>query len=83
MCIRDRLKANPSLEAAYITAPPRMAHYIEYSTKIYNIYLKYVAPEDIHAVSYTHLDVYKRQAYAGLKAYAVFNLQKIVIMYSF
>lgn len=47
----EELKKNPSLEAAYITAPPRMALYIEESTKIYDIYLKYVAPEDIHVYS--------------------------------
>ncbi len=35
----------------YIIAPPRMARYIEYSTRIYNIYLKYIAPEDIHVYS--------------------------------
>ena len=35
----------------FIIAPPRMAHYIEVSTKIYSIYLKYVAPEDIHVYS--------------------------------
>ena len=35
----------------YIAAPPRMAHYIEVSTKIYSIYLKYIAPEDIHVYS--------------------------------
>ncbi|HBN55238.1 MAG TPA: DNA methylase, partial [Lachnospiraceae bacterium] len=40
-----------SLSLSYITAPPRMAHYMEYSTKIYHIYLKYVAPEDIHVYS--------------------------------
>lgn len=45
------LKASPSLAAAYIAAPPRMALYMEYSTRIYNIYLKYVAPEDIHVYS--------------------------------
>ncbi len=45
------LKANAALEIDYIAAPPRMAHYIEYSTRIYNIYLKYVAPEDIHVYS--------------------------------
>ena len=45
MCIRDRYQID------YIIAPPRMAKYMEYSTKIYNIYLKYVAPEDIHAYS--------------------------------
>lgn len=40
-----------SLELSYIVAPPRMAYYIEYSTRIYNIYLKYIAPEDIHVYS--------------------------------
>ncbi len=38
-------------EVDYITAPPRMQLYIEVSTKIYGIYLKYVAPEDIHVYS--------------------------------
>ncbi|SHO54140.1 Y-family DNA polymerase [Anaerocolumna xylanovorans] len=45
------LKSSPSLSLDYIAAPPRMAYYIEYSTQIYNIYLKYVAPEDIHVYS--------------------------------
>lgn len=45
------LKAHPELELSYIAAPPRMAHYIEWSTRIYNIYLKYIAPEDIHVYS--------------------------------
>ncbi len=45
------LKAHPELELAYITAVPRMALYMKYSTEIYNIYLKYVAPEDIHVYS--------------------------------
>ena len=45
------LKANPKLEVTYITATPRMAYYLEYSTKIHNIYLKYVAPEDMHVYS--------------------------------
>ena len=35
----------------FIIAPPQMAHYIEVSTKIYKIYLKYIAPEDIHVYS--------------------------------
>lgn len=46
-----RVKADPTLALSYITATPRMAHYMEYSAKIYNIYLKYVAPEDIHVYS--------------------------------
>ena len=45
------LEADPALKADYIIAVPRMAHYIEYSTKIYEIYLRYIAPEDIHVYS--------------------------------
>lgn len=41
----------PELEIAYITAKPRMALYMEYSRKIYDIYLKYIAPEDMHVYS--------------------------------
>ena len=45
------LASDPSLELGYITATPRMALYMEYSTRIYDIYLKYIAPEDIHVYS--------------------------------
>lgn len=45
------LKADPSLAVDYIVAPPRMAHYMDWSTKVYNVYLKYIAPEDIHNYS--------------------------------
>lgn len=45
------LKGAPSKSLDYIVAPPRMAHYIDYSTRIYEIYLKYVAPEDCHVYS--------------------------------
>ena len=45
------LKNNPSLSIDYIVAPPRMALYIEYSTRIYQVYLRHVAPEDIHVYS--------------------------------
>lgn len=45
------LAAHPELELSYITAPPRMSFYLEYSTIVYNIYLKYIAPEDIHVYS--------------------------------
>ena len=47
----DDLCKNPDLEISYITAPPRMALYMEYSTRIYGVYLKYFAPEDIHVYS--------------------------------
>ena len=45
------VRENPSLALDYIVAPPRMAHYIEWSTRIYEVYLKYAAPEDIHVYS--------------------------------
>jgi DNA polymerase V len=45
------LAADPSLELSYYVAPPRMKLYEEYSTKVYSIYLKYIAPEDIHVYS--------------------------------
>ena len=61
------LNLHPEYALDYIAAPPRMAHYLEYSTKIYNVYLKYIAPEDIHVYSIdevfmdvtTYLDIYK------------------------
>ncbi len=64
------VRENPALALDYIVAPPRMAHYIHWSTKIYSVYLKYVAPEDIFPYSIdevfidlTHyLDTYKMSA---------------------
>ena len=46
-----QLKADPSLEIDFIIAPPRMGHYMECSSRIYGIYLQFVAPEDIHVYS--------------------------------
>ncbi len=45
------LKSNPLLAVSFIVAPPRMAYYIEYSTRIYEIYLKYISSDDIHVYS--------------------------------
>ena len=45
------LQADPSLALSYLVAPPRMAYYMEFSTRIYHVYLKYIAPEDIHVYS--------------------------------
>lgn len=45
------LQNNPALAVDYIIAPPRMSYYITQSTTIYEIYMKYVAPEDIHVYS--------------------------------
>ena len=45
------LAAHPDWKLDYIVAPPRMALYLKRSTEIYHIYLKYIAPEDIHVYS--------------------------------
>ncbi|MBR0274677.1 MAG: DNA methylase [Prevotella sp.] len=50
-CFDAELKAHPDWAVDYIAAPPRMAHYIEVSSQVYSIYLKYIAPEDIHVYS--------------------------------
>lgn len=47
----QELEAHPELAIDYIAAPPRMACYMEYSTRIYEIYLKYIAAEDMHVYS--------------------------------
>ncbi len=50
-CLASELSQNPSLQLDFVIAPPQMAHYMEISTKIYEIYLRYIAPEDIHVYS--------------------------------
>ena len=45
------LAAHPELGITYHVAPPRMALYMDYSMRIYEIYLRYIAPEDIHIYS--------------------------------
>ena len=49
--LAEEWEARPDLAIDYIVAPPRMGHYMECSTRIYQVYLKYVAPEDIHVYS--------------------------------
>ncbi|MBE6845784.1 MAG: DNA methylase [Ruminococcus sp.] len=49
--INSELQENPSFAVSYIAAPPRMAYYMKYSTRIYQIYMKYFSPEDIHVYS--------------------------------
>ncbi len=65
------LADDPSLELDYIVATPRMSYYIEYSTRIYNVYLKYVAPEDIHVYSIDEvfIDATEYLKTTGLTAY--------------
>lgn len=47
----NELRDNAALAIDYIVAPPRMAYYMEYSTRIFGIYMRYVAPEDMHVYS--------------------------------
>lgn len=69
--IEEELKSSLEYEVNYITATPRMGLYMEYSTRIYNIYLKYIAPEDIHVYSIdevfmdvtAYLNTYKMSAH--------------------
>lgn len=58
-CFFSELQADPSLEIDFLIAPPRMAYYMEYSAKIYEVYLKYIAPEDIvvYSIDEVFMDV--------------------------
>lgn len=55
----SELKKDPSLAIDFIITPPRMAHYMAYSARIYEIYMKYVAPEDIivYSIDEVFMDV--------------------------
>lgn len=55
----SELQVNPELEIDFIIAPPRMAYYMEYSTRIYEVYMKYIAPEDIvvYSIDEVFMDV--------------------------
>ncbi len=63
-----QLMADPSLELDYIAARPRMAKYMEVSTQIFNIYMRYVSPEDIHVYSVDEVFI---DATAYLKLYGL------------
>lgn len=64
----EELKAHPTYAVDYIVAPPQMAKYMEVSSRIYGIYLKYVAPEDIHVYSIDEVFI---DAGAYLKTYGL------------
>lgn len=49
--VKEVNAGHPKERLTYQIAPPRMALYMDYSTRIYNIYLRYAAPEDIHVYS--------------------------------
>ena len=74
-CSDKALKSDPSLELDYIVAPPRMAEYMRVSTEIYNIYLRYIAPEDIHVYSIDEVFI---DATNNLKTYRI-NAHELAI----
>lgn len=69
-CSYAQLQSEPQLALDFIIAPPRMAYYMEYSTRIYEIYLRYVAPEDIivYSVDEVFMDVTQYFELYGLTA---------------
>lgn len=67
-CFFSELQADPGLAVDFMIAPPRMAYYMQYSTRIYNIYLKYIAPEDIVVYSIDEVFI---DATAYLEAYEI------------
>lgn len=85
--LASELDEHPDWELDYIVASPRMAKYIQYSSRIYEIYLRYVAPEDIHVYSIdevfiditAYLDMYKKtpREIAQMLIYEVLNETKI------
>lgn len=70
-CKADELAKNPCLAIGYIVAPPRMALYMEYSSRVYDVYLRYISKKDIHTYSIDevfinvapYLDTYKLTAH--------------------
>ena len=69
--IDSTLKKHSELKLDYIVAPPRMSKYIEYSTRIYDIYLKYLSPNDIHVYSIDEI-------FCDITSYLSFNKMKPV-----
>ena len=67
-CFAPELRRDPSLELDYIVAKPHMARYIDVSARVYQIYLGYVAPEDIHVYSIDEVFI---DATAYLKTYGL------------
>ena len=67
-CFAPELRRDPSLELDYIVAKPQMARYIDVSARVYQIYLGYVAPEDIHVYSIDEVFI---DATAYLKTYGL------------
>ena len=66
----EELKKDPGLELDYIVASPRMSMYMKYSSMVYNVYLKYIAPEDIlvYSIDEVFIDATSYLSFYGLTA---------------
>ena len=73
------IKASPQLALDYIAAPPRMARYIEVSSRIYDIYLKYIAPEDIHVYSIDEVFI-DATHYLTVKKQSPHELTRVILL---
>ncbi len=75
----SQLQADPRLAIDFIIAPPRMTRYMEYSTRIYQIYTKYVAPEDmiVYSIDEVFMDV---TGYLGIYALSPHDLAMKIIL---
>ncbi len=77
----NEIRENPELEMSYIAAKPKMARYMEISAQIVEIYLKYVAPEDLHVYSidevFIDLTPYLKHAGMSAKEYASMMIQDV------
>ncbi len=80
--LASELAKDPSLALDYIVAPPRMAYYMDYSTRIYKIYLKYAAPEDIHVYSIDEIFLdatdYMRTRGIGAREFAMLIVRDVL-----
>lgn len=72
------LQARPDAAISYLVATPRMALYIKYSTLIYSVYLKYIAPEDIHVYSIDEVFI-DATSYLGLYRQTALELTMTII----
>ena len=77
-CDYNEILRDPRVAVSYIVAPPRMALYMEYSARIYNIYLKYIAPEDIHVYSIDEVFI-DATSYLGMYNLSARDLAKRMI----
>lgn len=77
-CDADVLSAHPEVLIDYLTARPRMARYVEVSTRIYGIYLRYIAPEDmvVYSIDEVFLDL---TPYLGLHRMTAHELVRTMI----